>query len=73
MVLAARKIFRAGRGLACALALASVTGPAWADFDQEAQRACEDKAAKHEPPLSSVDWEAFMADCLADATAGKKE
>ena len=46
-----------------------------ADFNQDAQKACEDKAAKHEPPLSSVDWEEFMADCLADETSstGKKE
>lgn len=57
--------FLAGLAIGCA-ATAFLSGPALADFDQDTQKTCEDKASKHEPPLSSVDWEAFMADCLAD-------
>lgn len=53
---------------ACA-AMAVAASPALSESNEEAQKACEDKASKHEPPLSSVDWEVFMADCLADATA----
>jgi len=66
--------YMAGLALACAVT-AFAAGPAPADFAQDAQKACEDKAAKHKPPLSSVDWEEFMADCLADETSstGKKE
>jgi len=58
----------------CALTLVLAASPV-AAADEEAQKACEEKAEKHDPPLSSVDWEAFMADCLADATAttGKDE
>lgn len=63
-----------GLAAACALTLVLAASPVDA-ADEEAQKACEDKAEKHDPPLSSVDWEVFMADCLADATAatGEKE
>lgn len=63
-----------GLAAACALTLALAASPV-AAADEEAQKACEDKAEKHDPPPSSVDWEVFMADWLADATAttGKKE
>lgn len=63
-----------GLAAACVLTLTLAVNPV-AATDEEAQKACEDKAEKHDPPLSSVDWEAFMADCLADATAamGKEE
>jgi hypothetical protein len=27
---------------------------------------------KHEPPLNSIEWEAFMANCLADAATNGK-
>jgi hypothetical protein len=63
-----------GFAAAFALTLVLAASPV-AAADEEAQKACEDKAEKHDPPLSSVDWEVFMADCLADATAttGKEE
>ncbi len=63
-----------GLAAACALTLVLAASPV-AAAGEEAQKACEEKAEKHDPPLSSVDWEAFMADCLADATAttGKDE
>ena len=57
-----------GLAAACALTLVLAARPV-AAADEEAQKACEDKAEKHDPPFSSVDWEAFTADCLADATA----
>ena len=64
----------AGLVAACAMTLAFAASPVVA-ADEEVQKICEDKAEKHDPPLSSVDWEVFMADRLADATAptGKKE
>jgi hypothetical protein len=60
-----------GLAAACALTLVLAASPV-AAADEEAQKACEDKAEKHDPPLSSVDWEVFMADCLADARRARR-
>jgi hypothetical protein len=61
-----------GLVLAGAAALAFAASPVTAASTEEAQKACLEKASKHEPPLNSIEWEAFMANCLANtATNGK--
>jgi len=62
----------AGLIFAGAAALALAASPIAAASTEEAQKACLEKASKHEPPLSSIEWEAFMANCLADAAANGK-
>jgi len=62
----------AGLVLAGAMTFAFAASPVMAEPNKEAQKVCEDKASKHEPPLNAVDWEAFMANCLADAASNGK-
>ena len=55
-------------GLALAVAAVSAAGPALAEVSEAARNACEKKADQHQPALNAVDREAFIANCLADAT-----
>lgn len=52
-----------------ALALAAVTTPALAQVTDAVRRACEAKAEQVRPALRAPEREAFIANCLADATA----
>lgn len=70
-----RKMVMAGFAwlvLAGGMAAVFAAGPVMAASNQEARKACEEKASKHEPPLNAVDREAFMANCLADAVTNGK-
>jgi hypothetical protein len=49
--------------------LAATASPVLADVSEAARKACETKADQHLPALNAVDREAFIANCLADATA----
>lgn len=51
------------------LVLAATASPVLADVSEAARKACEIKADQHSPALNAVDREAFIANCLADATA----
>jgi hypothetical protein len=63
----------AGLILAGAAVLAFGASPVTAAPTEEAQKACLEKASKHEPPLNSIEWEAFMANCLADTATTNGE
>jgi hypothetical protein len=52
-------------GLAGAIFIAS---PGLAEVSEAARKACETKADQHQPMLNAVDREAFIANCLADAS-----
>ena len=52
-----------------AVALAAVATPALAQVTDAVRRACEAKADQVRPALRAPEREAFIANCLADATA----
>ena len=54
--------------LLLAAALISVAGAATAQVTPEVRRACEWKAMEVRPILNAPEREAFIANCLADAT-----
>ena len=54
--------------LLLASALISVVGAATAQVTPEVRRACERKAMEVRPILNAPQREAFIANCLADAT-----
>ena len=60
--------------LVFATSLPVLMGPALAEVSEGAREACEKQADEAEPALDPVEREAFIANCLADATAdqGKK-
>lgn len=55
-------------GFAC-LALAAFSLPASAAVSEKARKACEAKAEQVRPALRAGEKEAFIANCLADASA----
>jgi hypothetical protein len=65
-----RKIVAAGfAGLALAAAVMPAASPALAEVSKDARKACEAKADRAQ--LRADEREAFIANCLADATATK--
>jgi hypothetical protein len=54
--------------LLLAAGLVSVAGAATAQVTPEVRRACERKAMEVRPILNAPEREAFIANCLADAT-----
>ena len=49
--------------------LTATTSPAYAAVSEEARKACEAQADQIRPALRAPEREAFIANCLADATA----
>ena len=56
---------------ALALAMSMTALPAYVGVSKEVRAACEKKADQQQPPLRAPEREAFIANCLADATADK--
>ena len=56
--------------LVSAAGLMSTAGPASAGVSADVRKACTRKADAHQPPLRAPEREAFIANCLANATAG---
>ena len=56
-------------GLVLAATMICAASPASADVSDAVRKACERKADQVQPPLRAPDREAFIANCLADATA----
>jgi hypothetical protein len=56
-------------GLAVLTMLIATTSPACAAVSKETQQACEAQADQVRPALRAPEREAFIANCLADATA----
>ena len=52
--------------------LAADMAPSLAAASEATRRACEKKANEARPALSAEENEAFVANCLADSTAGKR-
>jgi len=57
-----------GAALVLAAGLIVSGAPAFAGASPEARRACEKKADQQRPALNAPEREAFIANCLADAT-----
>jgi hypothetical protein len=55
-------------GLVLGAAAIPVATPVLAEVSEAARKACETKADTHQPALNAVDREAFIANCLADAS-----
>ena len=64
-----RKITAAG--LALAMSVTALAAPALAGLSQAVREACEKKAEQVQPPLRAGEREAYIANCLADATVDK--
>jgi hypothetical protein len=58
-------------GLVLGAAALSAVTPVLAEVSEAARKACETKADTHQPALNAVDREAFIANCLADASTGE--
>ena len=58
-------------GLALAVAVTISAAPSFAGLSQAVREACEKKAEQVQPPLRAGEREAFIANCLADATVDK--
>jgi hypothetical protein len=56
-------------GIAGLALVAATTSPAFADVSDQVRKACEAKADQVRPALRTPEREAFIANCLADATA----
>lgn len=68
MTKSAKCLTSAAAALVLAGALISVASPGVTEVSEAARKACETKANQHQPPLNAVDREAFIANCLANAT-----
>ena len=54
--------------LVLAMAMISAGSPAFAGASADVRKACEKKADQQRPALNAPEREAFIANCLADAT-----